>query len=111
MLQTIDETLRAICAERPPDLVLAYCSGMAQFAVQPPLADIPFVLDLVDVDSQKWRELAYARGRADAVGVPARSDGGSARSKHERARRVRRDRRRERTRGRARAAARARQPR
>jgi sugar transferase (PEP-CTERM/EpsH1 system associated) len=54
----IDDTLRAICAERRPDLVLAYCSGMAQFAVKPPLVDIPFVLDLVDVDSQKWRELA-----------------------------------------------------
>ncbi len=59
----IDGTLRAICAERRPDLVLAYCSGMAQFAVKPPLADIPFVLDLVDVDSQKWREVATSAAR------------------------------------------------
>jgi sugar transferase (PEP-CTERM/EpsH1 system associated) len=59
----IDGTLRAICAERRPDLVLAYCSGMAQFAVRPPLADIPFVLDLVDVDSQKWREVAASAAR------------------------------------------------
>ncbi|HWF83875.1 MAG TPA: TIGR03087 family PEP-CTERM/XrtA system glycosyltransferase [Vicinamibacterales bacterium] len=59
----IDARLRLICAERRPDLVLAYCSGMAQFAVKPPLADIPFVLDLVDVDSQKWREMATRAAR------------------------------------------------
>jgi sugar transferase (PEP-CTERM/EpsH1 system associated) len=50
--------LRDICARRRPDVVLAYCSGMARFAVQPPLDTIPFVLDLVDVDSQKWSDLA-----------------------------------------------------
>ncbi len=42
----------------PPDVVVAYCSGMARFAVQPPLAGLPFVLDMVDVDSVKWRDLA-----------------------------------------------------
>ena len=31
---------------------------MARFAVRPPLDTIPFVLDLVDVDSQKWSDLA-----------------------------------------------------
>jgi glycosyltransferase involved in cell wall biosynthesis len=31
---------------------------MARFALEPPLAHIPFVLDMVDVDSAKWRELA-----------------------------------------------------
>jgi sugar transferase (PEP-CTERM/EpsH1 system associated) len=31
---------------------------MARFALEPPLADIPLVLDLVDVDSQKWAALA-----------------------------------------------------
>ena len=31
---------------------------MARFAVRPPLDAIPFVLDLVDVDSQKWSDLA-----------------------------------------------------
>jgi sugar transferase (PEP-CTERM/EpsH1 system associated) len=55
--------LRDICARRRPDVVLAYCSGMARFAVQPPLDAIPFVLDLVDVDSQKWSDLAE-RARA-----------------------------------------------
>jgi sugar transferase (PEP-CTERM/EpsH1 system associated) len=52
--------LRAICEARPPDVVLAYCSGMARFAMQPPLDHLPFVLDFVDVDSQKWRDMAAA---------------------------------------------------
>lgn len=51
-------TLRHICAMRPPDVVLAYCSGMARFALEPPLNRVPFVLDFVDVDSQKWRDLS-----------------------------------------------------
>ncbi|MDH4062793.1 MAG: TIGR03087 family PEP-CTERM/XrtA system glycosyltransferase [Acidobacteriota bacterium] len=46
-----------------PDLVVAYCSGMASLALEPPLSDIPFVLDMVDVDSEKWRTLgACTRG-------------------------------------------------
>ena len=54
----LDRKLHDICASRRPDVVLAYCSGMARFAVRPPLDTIPFVLDLVDVDSQKWTDLA-----------------------------------------------------
>lgn len=54
--------LNDICERRRPDVVLAYCSGMARFAMRPPLDDIPFVLDFVDVDSQKWRDLAPASG-------------------------------------------------
>jgi sugar transferase (PEP-CTERM/EpsH1 system associated) len=54
----LDHKLRDICARRRPDVVLAYCSGMARFALRPPLDTIPFVLDLVDVDSQKWSDLA-----------------------------------------------------
>jgi sugar transferase (PEP-CTERM/EpsH1 system associated) len=49
-----------IVQERPPDVVLAYCSGMARFAMTPPLSSYPLVLDLVDVDSQKWAALAAA---------------------------------------------------
>src|ERR1043165_5395034 len=45
--------------EQPPDVVLAYCSSMARFAVEPPLAKFPVVIDLVDVDSLKWRDLAH----------------------------------------------------
>ena len=40
-----------------PDVVFAYCTGMARFALEPPLARIACVLDMVDVDSEKWRAL------------------------------------------------------
>lgn len=50
--------LNRLVAARRPDVVLAYCSGMARFALEPPLAGIPLVIDLVDVDSRKWNELA-----------------------------------------------------
>ena len=46
--------------ERQPDVVLAFCSGMAQFAVLPVLADVPLVLDMVDVDSKKWALMGAA---------------------------------------------------
>jgi sugar transferase (PEP-CTERM/EpsH1 system associated) len=46
----------------PPDVVVAYCSSMARFALEPPLDALPLVLDMVDVDSAKWTELA-ARAR------------------------------------------------
>jgi sugar transferase (PEP-CTERM/EpsH1 system associated) len=53
----VGSVLASIVRERKPDLVVAYCSGMARFALSPPLADLPLVLDMVDVDSEKWREL------------------------------------------------------
>jgi sugar transferase (PEP-CTERM/EpsH1 system associated) len=49
--------LRGLVAQRRPDVVIAYCSGMARFAMEEPLAGIPFVLDMVDVDSRKWASL------------------------------------------------------
>ena len=50
--------IREVVADRRPDVVLAYCSGMARFALDSPLAGIPLVLDLVDVDSRKWAALS-----------------------------------------------------
>ena len=50
---------KVIGAHRP-DVVLAYCSGMARFALEPPLDTLPFVLDMVDVDSEKWAALGHA---------------------------------------------------
>ena len=50
--------LKKITRLRRPDLVFAYCSGMARFALEPPLDEIPFVLDFVDVDSRKWSDMA-----------------------------------------------------
>ena len=42
----------------PPDVVLAYCTGVAEAILRPPLDTIPCVLDMVDVDSEKWSDLA-----------------------------------------------------
>jgi len=53
----IGPRIAAVVARTKIDVVLAYCSGMARFALEPPLADVPLVLDMVDVDSQKWAAL------------------------------------------------------
>jgi len=50
--------IRDIVHQRPPDVVLAFCSGMARFALEPPLSSFPLVADMVDVDSQKWLALS-----------------------------------------------------
>ena len=50
-------TLRRVVGQHP-DVVVAYCSSMARYALEPPLAGCPFILDMVDVDSQKWAALA-----------------------------------------------------
>jgi sugar transferase (PEP-CTERM/EpsH1 system associated) len=52
---------RAVSMFRP-DLVFAYCSGMARFALERPLSTLPLLLDMVDLDSEKWRELAARNG-------------------------------------------------
>jgi sugar transferase (PEP-CTERM/EpsH1 system associated) len=54
----LSRSIGAIVRQRPPDVVLAYCSGMARFALEAPLSGIPLVVDLVDVDSQKWLSLS-----------------------------------------------------
>ena len=51
-------TLHEHAASAEPDVVVAYCSGMARYAMEPPLAKIPFIFDMVDVDSEKWAALA-----------------------------------------------------
>jgi sugar transferase (PEP-CTERM/EpsH1 system associated) len=50
----------ASLARRSPDVVLAYCSGMARCALEPSLRGKPLVLDMVDVDSAKWSAMADA---------------------------------------------------
>ena len=50
--------LERLVRDAPPDLVVAYGSGMARLALEAPLAGRPFVLDLVDVDSAKWAAMA-----------------------------------------------------
>ncbi len=54
--------LRALVSRARPDVVLAYCTAMARYAVEPPLAGIPWVLDMVDVDSEKWRSMGESKG-------------------------------------------------
>lgn len=58
------EALKTLVAGRlqseAPDLVLVYCSSMAQYVEH--LPDIPKLLDFVDIDSEKWSMYArYAR--------------------------------------------------
>jgi sugar transferase (PEP-CTERM/EpsH1 system associated) len=50
--------IERLVASRRPDIVLAYCSSMARFAIEPPLDRFPLVVDIVDVDSEKWRTMA-----------------------------------------------------
>jgi sugar transferase (PEP-CTERM/EpsH1 system associated) len=47
---------------RKPDVVLGFCSGISRLALGETLDSIPFVLDMVDVDSAKWRALGRASG-------------------------------------------------
>ena len=54
----LGRTLAEMVAERRPDVVLAYCSGVARLVMEAPLRGIPAVVDFVDVDSEKWRDLA-----------------------------------------------------
>ena len=62
----VEGALATLAAEKRPDVVLAYCSGMARFAGQHPLGHVPFVMDLVDVDSEKWAD--YARTTRGPMG-------------------------------------------
>jgi sugar transferase (PEP-CTERM/EpsH1 system associated) len=54
----LDSAVTAALAHGRPDVILAYCSGMARVAMNAPLQDVPLVLDMVDVDSAKWAALA-----------------------------------------------------
>ncbi len=47
-----------VAEDASPDVVFAYCSGMARLAAAPQLAIRPLVHDMVDVDSAKWAALA-----------------------------------------------------
>ncbi len=54
----LDDAIAQVVEGSRPDVVLAYCSGMARLAVGPRLQSVPAVLDMVDVDSAKWADLA-----------------------------------------------------
>ncbi len=59
----LQKLLRDVVHTSQPHAVLAYCTGMAQHVFDEPLASLPFVLDMVDVDSEKWAALARVRRR------------------------------------------------
>ena len=50
--------LKETMASFQPQLAIAYCSGMARFTLESPLDTLPFIFDMVDVDSQKWAVLS-----------------------------------------------------
>jgi sugar transferase (PEP-CTERM/EpsH1 system associated) len=53
-------TLRAWAADTPFRAALASASSMVPYLRLPQLRDVPAVVDLVDVDSQKWHDYAEA---------------------------------------------------
>lgn len=56
---TLRRTIAGWAAEQRFDAVVAVCSSMAQYLDVPGLAGVPAVVDLVDVDSQKWFDYAH----------------------------------------------------
>jgi sugar transferase (PEP-CTERM/EpsH1 system associated) len=54
----VASAIARVMQTNPPDVFLAFCSGMVRFAMAPPLLHIPCVLDMVDADSAKWAQLA-----------------------------------------------------
>jgi sugar transferase (PEP-CTERM/EpsH1 system associated) len=60
---SIESAVARIVRNHEPDVVIAYCSGMSRLALHPPLERYPYVLDMVDVDSLKWRSLAASAPR------------------------------------------------
>jgi sugar transferase (PEP-CTERM/EpsH1 system associated) len=51
--------IREISQQVSFDVVLAYCSSMADYLQLPEIKHVPHIVDLVDVDSEKW--LAFSR--------------------------------------------------
>lgn len=52
------KSARKLHAIKPFDALLVYCSSMFQYRNLAGLSNVPTVVDLVDVDSQKWRQLS-----------------------------------------------------
>jgi len=56
--RALRQTVRRWSAARRFDAALVFCSSMVQYLNCPELAGVPAVIDLVDVDSQKWFDYA-----------------------------------------------------
>ena len=61
--RAMPEVLAGIRQQTDPQVVLAYCTSMARYAMEPALDGLPWVLDMVDVDSEKWAALASTGNR------------------------------------------------
>ena len=58
----VGPALRSLVERERPEVAVAFCTAMARYTVEPPLAGVPWILDMVDVDSEKWRSLGEAGG-------------------------------------------------
>jgi polysaccharide biosynthesis protein PslH len=54
----LQREVRKSLSTRAYDRIYVYCSAMAQYVEVPEARQIPVVVDLVDVDSDKWRQYA-----------------------------------------------------
>ncbi len=54
----LQREVRKALSTRSYDRIFVYCSAMAQYVEVPEAREIPVVVDLVDVDSDKWRQYA-----------------------------------------------------
>jgi sugar transferase (PEP-CTERM/EpsH1 system associated) len=64
----LQKAVRQALATRSYDRIYVYCSAMAQYVEIPEARNIPVIVDLVDVDSDKWRQYAgYASFPYSAV--------------------------------------------
>ena len=54
----LQQAIRESVEQATPDLVVAFCTGIGEAVLRPPLENVPCILDLVDVDSEKWADLA-----------------------------------------------------
>ena len=54
----LSTSVRQLHLKNAFDLGLVFCSSMFQFVNQESLFDLPVFTDLVDVDSEKWRQMA-----------------------------------------------------
>lgn len=55
---SLARSIRTLHTQTPFDALLVYCSSMYQYRTLAGLRNVPTIVDLVDVDSQKWRQLA-----------------------------------------------------
>ena len=58
----IRPALQALVEREQPEAAVAFCTAMARYTVEPPLARLPWILDMVDVDSEKWRVMGEGGG-------------------------------------------------